>query len=85
VPAAGQADAVGGGEGRHQVIFKLAGRDSGEPARACAPGQFLVHLAVIPGRVIRREDQGKMVENILVGEFREAAGALGCRHVGAFP
>ena len=80
MPAAIKATAVGRSERLQEMRFESLRRDSGKAARACARGQFFVHFAVITYGVIRREDLGKVVEDKLVIEFREATGATACEH-----
>jgi hypothetical protein len=84
MPHAVKANAVAWGEQGHQMLFEIASGASGEPARACAPGQFIVHLAVITDAVIRREDHGEMVRDGLIVKLREPAEAPRTRHLITF-
>jgi hypothetical protein len=84
VPLAVKANTVVWGKHSHQMPFETVSRASGEPARACAPRQFLVHHAVITDAVIRCEDHSEVVRDGFIVEFREPAQALGTRHLITF-
>jgi hypothetical protein len=56
MPLTVKANAIDRRECLGEVPFEFFWRAASEPARACASGQFLVDPAVIPGRVIGRED-----------------------------
>jgi hypothetical protein len=80
VPPAIAADGVTGREDIQQVSVELFGRDGRQPACAGQAVAFLVDQPVIPPKVIRLEDQLKMINDFLVGQLSKTARALSGDH-----
>ena len=79
-----RADGIGRCKDQEEMGIKLFGHDGGESAEAREVPAFLMGPAVVAYHADRREDLLKMVANLLVFEFREAAKALDRNHVKTF-